>query len=53
MDPDTGAPMDTLTEPTQAWAESIGSKSKTVPEVLNSHDPAVSILYSRGGILLR
>ena len=42
MDPDTGEPLDTLTEATRKWAKSIGSKAKTVTEVLQTHDPAVS-----------
>ncbi|XP_043283439.1 long-chain-fatty-acid--CoA ligase ACSBG2-like isoform X2 [Venturia canescens] len=41
MDPDTGAPLDTLTEPTRSWATSIGSGATTVKQILDNRDPAV------------
>lgn len=43
MDPETGAPLDTLLSTTKTWAKSIGSKAKTLTEVLTNHDSAVRI----------
>ncbi|XP_034940415.1 very long-chain-fatty-acid--CoA ligase bubblegum-like isoform X1 [Chelonus insularis] len=41
MDPDTGEPSDKLLPTTISWAKSIGSKAKTLSEVLSSRDPAI------------
>lgn len=41
MDPDTGEPLDALLPTTISWAKSIGSKAKTLSEVLNTRDPLV------------
>ncbi|CAL7946117.1 unnamed protein product [Xylocopa violacea] len=41
MDPDTGEPKDNFTVETLNWLESIGSKSKSVSEVLQTHDSLV------------
>ncbi|XP_076245683.1 acyl-CoA synthetase bubblegum family member 1 isoform X2 [Calliopsis andreniformis] len=38
---DTGEPKDTFTPETLKWLKSIGSKSTTVSEVINTHDQAV------------
>ncbi|XP_015517934.1 very long-chain-fatty-acid--CoA ligase bubblegum isoform X1 [Neodiprion lecontei] len=41
LNPETGAPLDTLSPLTLSWAKSIGSKAKTVTEVIQSKDPAI------------
>ncbi|XP_054005975.1 very long-chain-fatty-acid--CoA ligase bubblegum isoform X2 [Hylaeus anthracinus] len=41
MDVHTGAPKDTFTSDTLRWLQSIGSKSKTVDDVIKTHDPLV------------
>ncbi|CAD6224814.1 GSCOCG00005566001-RA-CDS [Cotesia congregata] len=41
MDPDTGEPLDALLPTTISWAKSIGSKAKTLSEVLNTRDPLI------------
>ncbi|XP_043283437.1 very long-chain-fatty-acid--CoA ligase bubblegum-like isoform X2 [Venturia canescens] len=41
MEPDTGAPLDTLTDATRLWAKSIGSTATTVTEVLKTRDAAI------------
>ncbi|XP_014203362.1 very long-chain-fatty-acid--CoA ligase bubblegum isoform X2 [Copidosoma floridanum] len=38
---ETGEPMDPLASDALKWAKSLGSKSRTLPEVLNSQDPLV------------
>ena len=42
MNEETGAPLDTLASDVLKWAQSIGSSAKTVTEVINSRDEAVS-----------
>lgn len=44
---ETGAPKDNFTLNTLKWLQSIGSTSKTVSEVLETHDPFVSLLICR------
>lgn len=41
MDPDTGGPLDALSPTVISWAKSIGSKAKTLSEVLSTRDPLV------------
>ncbi|XP_020293396.1 very long-chain-fatty-acid--CoA ligase bubblegum [Pseudomyrmex gracilis] len=41
MNTETGEPLDTLTEDVLKWAKSVGSKAKTVTEVINSRDPII------------
>lgn len=41
MDPESGEPLDTLLSTTQLWANSIGSTSTTVTEILKTKDPAI------------
>ncbi|XP_008544493.1 very long-chain-fatty-acid--CoA ligase bubblegum isoform X1 [Microplitis demolitor] len=41
MDPDTGGPLDALSPTVISWAKSIGSKAKTLSEVLSTRDPLI------------
>lgn len=41
---DTGEPLDELDTETKKWAANLGSKAKTVSEIVNTKDPAVSLL---------
>lgn len=41
MNSETGEPLDMLNPDTLKWAKSIGSKAKTVTEVVKSRDPFV------------
>lgn len=41
MNSDTGEPKDNFTTETLAWLDSIGSKSRTVTDVINTHDKVV------------
>ena len=43
MNPDSGEPKDELTEATQKWAKSLGSKAKSLKEILNTQYNLVSI----------
>ena len=43
MNEETGAPLDTLAPDVLKWAQSIGSSAKTVTEVINSRNTAVSL----------
>ena len=38
---ETGEPIDDFTEETLKWLQSIGSTSKTISDVLKTHDPLV------------
>lgn len=40
---ETGEPTDDFTEETLKWLQSIGSTSKTISDVLKTHDPLVSL----------
>lgn len=42
MNEETGTPLNTLNPDVLKWAKSIDSSAKTVTEVINSRDPAVS-----------
>lgn len=42
MNADTGEPLDTLNPESEKWVKSLGSKAKTVSEVLSTKDPLVS-----------
>lgn len=42
MDNDSETPVDTLNTDVLEWAKSIGSKAKTVTDVISSRDPLVS-----------
>ena len=42
MNVETGEPLDELLPEALKWAKSLGSKSKSVTEVLNTQDPLVS-----------
>lgn len=43
VDSDTGEPLDELDTETEKWVAGLGSKAKTVSEIVNSKDPAVSL----------
>ena len=42
MNVDTGEPLDTFLPDTKAWLKSIGSKAKTLSEIIATRDPLVS-----------
>lgn len=45
MDSESGAPLDMLQADVLKWLKSIGSKAKTVSEIVKTHDPSVSEAY--------
>lgn len=46
MNVDTGEPLDELSPESKKWAKALGSKAKTLSEVLETQDPQVIKLYS-------
>lgn len=46
MNNNTGGPLDTLNTDALNWAKSIGSKAKTITEIVNSRDPLVSYNFT-------
>lgn len=51
MNVETTAPLDTLTSDVLKWAKSIGSTAETVTNVINTHDPLVSLKYPNRRLL--
>ena len=45
MNSETGEPLDALSPDTLKWAKSIGSKAKTVTEIVKSRDSFVSKMF--------
>lgn len=46
MNVESGEPLDNFTEETLKWAQSLGSQSTTVTQVISSQDPLVSIIVN-------